>query len=54
MKNEGHMYVQVCNVPCNTPSPRRGLTEVLIHSVPNMLDSATFSEYSVPACSPMM
>ena len=38
----------------HTSSPRRGLTVVLTHSVPNMLNRAILSEYSVPACSPMM
>ena len=35
-------------------SPRRGLTVVLTHTVPNMLDRVMLREYSVPACSPMM
>ena len=38
----------------HTSSPRRGLTVVLTHTVPNMLDRVTLREYSVPACSPMM
>ena len=38
----------------HTSSPRRGLTVVLTHAVPNMLVRAILREYSVPACSPMM
>ena len=37
-----------------TNSPRRGLTVVLIHAVPNMLVRVMLREYSVPACSSMM
>ena len=35
-------------------SPRRGLTVVLTHTVPKMLDRVMLREYSMPACSPMM
>ena len=38
----------------HTYSPRRGLTVVVTHSIPNILISAILMEYSVPACSPMM
>ena len=38
----------------HTSSPRRGLTVVLTHAVPNILISTFLREYSVPACSPMM
>ena len=37
-----------------TNSPKRGLTVVLTHTVPKMLDRVMVREYSVPACSPMM
>ena len=37
-----------------TSSPRKGLTVVLTHSVPNTLERPILSEYDVPACSPMM
>ena len=35
-------------------SPRRGLTVVLTHSIPNLLVRVILREYSVPAYSPMM
>ena len=38
----------------HTNSPRRGLTVVLTHTVPKMLDRVELREYFVPACSPMM
>ena len=48
-------YEQVSMTTCaQTNSPRRGLTVVLTHTVPSMLDRVMLREYSVPACSPMM
>ena len=53
MGNKRHNYVNKCE-GCIIHSPRRGVTVVLNHTVPNTLDRVMLSEYSVPACNPMI
>ena len=53
-KSHKHLTVLYMKLNTCTSSPRRGLTVVLTRAIPNMLVRVMLSEYSVPACSPMM
>ena len=53
-KGKGDFKDMHSHVAVHTSSPRRGLTVALNCAVPNTLDRAILSEYSVPACSSMM